>query len=73
MSAEYHDASKICGAVVRVCGQVVKKLVHSDIGGFSGSGWLGTQGTEDGKELVVNCTCVVEESAYDALNFLGAL
>ncbi len=68
MSAENHVASSICGAVVGVCGQVVKKLVHGNIGGFSGCGLLGTQGTKGGKELVVNCTCIVEESADDALN-----
>jgi hypothetical protein len=33
---------------------------------------LGTQGAESGKELVVNCTCIVEESADDALNSLDA-
>jgi hypothetical protein len=68
MSAENHAASAICGAVVGVCGQVVKKLVHGNIGGFSGCGLLGTQGAEGGKEFVVNCTCIVEESANDALN-----
>jgi hypothetical protein len=30
--------------------------------------FLGTQGTEGGKELAVNCTCAVEESANDSLN-----
>jgi hypothetical protein len=68
MSTENHVASTICGAVVGVCGQVVKKLVHGHIGGFRGCGLLGTQGTEGGKELVVNCTCAVEESVNDALN-----
>ncbi len=68
MSAVNHVTSTICGAVVKVCGQVVEKLVHGNIGGFSGCGLLGTQGTEAGKEFVVNCTCVVEESANDALN-----
>ncbi len=70
VSAEDHVASAICGAVAGVCGQVVKKLVHGNIGGFSGSGLLGTQGTEGGKELVVNNMCIVEESANDALNSL---
>ncbi len=70
VSAENHVASAICGAVVRVCGQVVKKLVYGNIGGFRSCGLLGTQGTEGGKELVVNCTCIGEESANDALNFL---
>ena len=73
VNAEYHIASsRICGAVIRVCGQVVKKLLHGNIGGFGGSGLLGTQGAEGGKELVVNCTCIVEESANDALNSLDA-
>jgi hypothetical protein len=70
VSAEYHAASAICGAIVRVCGQVVKKLVHGNIGSFGGSGLLGTQGAEGGKELVVNFTCIVEESTNDALNSL---
>ncbi len=68
VSAENHVDSAICGALVRVCGQVVKNLVHGNIGGFSGCGLLGTQSTEGGKKLVVNCTCIVEESANDALN-----
>ncbi len=70
VSAENHVASAICGAVVRVCGQVVKKLVHGNIGGFSGCGLLGTQGTAGGKELVVNCMCIVEEITNNALNSL---
>jgi hypothetical protein len=69
VSAENHVASAICGAVVGVCGQVVEKLVHGNIGGFSGFGLLGTQGTEGGEEYVVNCACIVEESANDALIF----
>ncbi len=32
VSTENHVASTICGAVVKVCGQVVKKLVHGNIG-----------------------------------------
>jgi hypothetical protein len=56
--------------VIRVCGQVVEKLihVHGNIGGFSGCGLLGTQGAEGGKEFVANSACIVEESANDALN-----
>jgi hypothetical protein len=68
VSTKNHVTSTICGAVVGVCGQVVKKLVHGNIGGFSSCGLLGTQGTEGGKELVVNCTCIVEESTNDTLN-----
>jgi hypothetical protein len=70
VSTEYHGTSVICGAVVGVGGQVVKKLVHSNFGGFGGGGLLGTQGAESGKEVVVDCTCIVEESADDALNSL---
>ncbi len=72
VSTEYHVAGTICGAIVRVSGQVVEKFIHGNIGGFGGSGLLGTQGTEGGKELVVNCMCVVEENANDALNSLDA-
>jgi hypothetical protein len=68
VSAENHVAGAICGAVVRVRGQVVKMLVHGNIGGFSGCGLLKIQGAEGGKEFVVNSMCVVEESADDALN-----
>jgi hypothetical protein len=68
MSAEYHVADAICGAVVWVRGQVVKELVHGNIGGFSGCGLLRTQGAEGGKEFVVNSLCIVEESANVALN-----
>ncbi len=68
MSTEDHVASAICGAVVGVHGQVVEKLVHGNIGGFSGCGLLGTQGAEGGKEFVVDCMCIVEDSTNDALN-----
>ena len=68
VSAENHVASAICGAIIRVCGQVVEKLVHGNIGGFSGCGLLGAQGAEGGKEFVVDSACVLEESANDALN-----
>jgi hypothetical protein len=60
VSAENHVASTICGAVVGVRGQVVKKLVHGNIGGFNDCGLLGTQGAEGGKEFVVNSMCIVE-------------
>jgi hypothetical protein len=68
VSAENHVAGVICGAIVRVCGQVVKKLVHGSIGGFSGCGLLGTQGAEGGNEFVVDSAGIVEESANDAMN-----
>ncbi len=68
VSTENHVTGAICGAVVRVRGQVVKKLVHGNIGGFSGCGLLETEGAQGGKEFVVNSMCVVEESANDALN-----
>ncbi len=68
MKAENHVASMICGAVIGVGGQVVKKLVHGNVDGFSGFGLCGTQGAEGCKEFVVDCRCVVEESANDALN-----
>ncbi len=68
VNAEYHIAGMICGAFVGVRGQVVKKLVHGNIGGFSGCGLLGTEGAEGGKEFVVDSTCIVEESANDAVN-----
>ena len=68
VSADNHVASPICGAIIGVRGQVIKKLVYGKIGGFSGCGLLGTQGAEGGNEFVADCTCVVEESANDALN-----
>ncbi len=68
VSAEKHVTGTICGAIVGVHGQVVKKLVHGNIGGFSGCGLLGTEGAEGGNEFVVDSTCVVEESTNDALN-----
>ncbi len=43
VSAKNHVASRICGVFIGVCGQVVEKLVHGDIGGFCGCGLLGTQ------------------------------
>ncbi len=72
MSAEYHVASAICEAIIGVGGQVVKTLVYGVIGGFGDGGRSGIQGVESGKKLVVNCTCVVEESTGDALNSLDA-
>ena len=72
MSAEYHVAGRICSAVVGVGGKVVEKLVDGFGSGFSGSGLMGAQGTESGKELVVNSACVVKEGANDALASLDA-
>ncbi len=72
VSEEYHVASAICGAVVRIGGYVVKKLVDDIGSGFGGGGLLGTQGAESGKEIVVDCMCVEEESANDALKSLDA-
>jgi hypothetical protein len=68
VSAENHIVGTICGAIVWVRGQVVKELVHGNIGGFSGCGLLGAQGAEGSKEFAVDSTCIVEESANDALN-----
>ncbi len=68
VSAENHVAGVICGAIIWVHGQLVEELVHGNIGGFSGCGPLGAQCAEGGKEFVVDSTCVVEESANDALN-----
>jgi hypothetical protein len=72
VSAENHVAGTICGAIVGVRGQVVKKLVHGNISGFSGCGLLVTEGAEGGKEFVVDSKCVVEESANNALNSFDA-
>ncbi len=68
MSTENHVAGTICGAVIGIRCQVVKKLVHGNIGGFSGCGLLGTQGAKGGKEFVVDSVCVLKESTNDALN-----
>jgi hypothetical protein len=68
VSTENHVAGMICGAVIWVRGQVVKELVHGNIGGFSGCGLLRAQGAEGGKEFVVNSACIVEEHANDALS-----
>ncbi len=72
MGAEYHVIAAICGAIVRVGGKVVKKLVDGIGSGFSGSGLLGAQGTESGKELVVGSLCVVEKGTNDALDSFDA-
>ena len=42
VGAEYHVAAAICGAIVRVCGEVIKQLVDGFGGGLGGSGLLGT-------------------------------
>ncbi len=72
VGTEYHVTAAICGAIVRVGGNVVKKLVGGFGSGFSGSGLLGAQGAESGKELVVNSLCIVEKGADDALNSFDA-
>ncbi len=68
VGAEYHVPAAICGAIVRVGGEVIKKLADGFGSGFSGSGLLGTQGAESGKKFVVDSTCVVEKGAGDALD-----
>ncbi len=72
VGAEYHVTAAICGAIVRVGGEVVKKLVDSFGSGFSGSGLLGAQGAESGKKLVVDSSCVVEKGADDTLDSFDA-
>ncbi len=72
MGAEYHVTAAICGAIVRVGGKVVKKLLDGFGSGFSGSGLLEAQGAESGKELVVDSSCVVEKGANDALDSVDA-
>jgi hypothetical protein len=61
-------AAAICGAIVRVGGEVIKKLADGFGSGFSGSGLLGAQGAESGKKFVVNSSCVVEKGTDDALD-----
>ena len=68
MGAEYHVTAAICGAIVRVCGEVIKKLADGFGSGLGGSGLLGTQGAESGKKFVVDSTCVVEKGTDDALD-----
>jgi hypothetical protein len=68
VGAEYHVTTVICGAIVRVGGEVIKKLADGFGSGFSGSGLLGAQGAESGKKFVVDSPCVVEKSANDALD-----
>ncbi len=72
VGTEYHVTAAICGAIVRVGGKVVKKLVDGFGSGFSGSGLLGAQGAEGGKELVVDSLCVVEKDTDDALDSFDA-
>ncbi len=68
MGAEYHVTATICDTIVRVGGEVIKKLVDGFGSGFSGSGLLGAQGAESGKKFVVKSSCVVENGADDALH-----
>ncbi len=68
VGTEYHVAAAICGTIVRVGGEVIKKLADGFGSGFSGGGLLGTQGAESGKKFVVDSSCVVEKGADDALD-----
>ncbi len=68
VGAEYHVTAVICCAIVRVGGEVIKKLVDSFGSGFSGNGLLGAQGAESGKKFVVDSLCIVEKGANDALD-----
>jgi hypothetical protein len=72
VGAEYHVTAAICGAIVRVGGEVVKKLDNGFSSGFSGSGLLGAQGAESGKVLVVDSLCIVEKGANDAFDSFDA-
>jgi hypothetical protein len=68
VGAEYHVTASICVAIVRVGGEVIKKLADGFGSGFSGSGLLGAQGAESGKKFVVDSLCIVEKGADDALD-----
>ncbi len=73
VGAEYHVSAAICSAIVRVGGEVIKKLVDGFGSGFSGSGLLGAQGAESGKKFVVDSSCVVEKGANDALDHFDTI
>ncbi len=68
VGAEYHVTAAICGAIIGVGGEVIKKLADSFGSGFSGSGLLGAQGAESGKKFVVDSLRVVEKGINDALD-----
>ncbi len=68
MGAEYHVTAAICGAIVRVGGEVIKKLADGFGSGFGGSGLLGAQSAESGKKFVADSSCVVEKGVSDALD-----
>ncbi len=72
VGTEYHVTAAICGAIVRDGGKVVKELVDGFGSNIGGSGLLGAQGAEGGKELVVDSWCVVEKGADDALDSFDA-
>ncbi len=72
VGAEYHVTAAICGAIVRVGGEVIKHLADGFGCGFSGSGLLGAHGAESGKKFDVDSSCVVEKGADDAMDPVDA-
>ena len=63
-------ASTVGDAIIRVCGNIVEKLVHGMGGGISGHGLLGTNGTEGDKDFVFDRAAVPQEGANNALDAL---
>ena len=72
VSGKSHGASVVDDAIVWVCGDIFKKLVHGMGGGLGGRGLLGTNGTEGDEEFVVDRKAVPQEGSDDALDAFDA-
>ena len=58
----------VCYAIVGVCCDIVKELVNSYGGVFSGMCLLGADGAKCGEEFVINCAGIIEERTDNALD-----
>ena len=70
IAGKNHVASTVGDAIVQVCGNKVKKLVHVMGGELVGHDLLGTNGTEVDKDFFFNRASVPQEGANDALDAL---
>ena len=70
MAGKNHGASAVSDAIVQLCGNIVKELVHGVGGGIGGRGFLGTNDTEGDEYFFVNRTALLQEVVNNALDAL---
>ena len=70
---EDHVAGPVGDAIIRVCRHLIEELRDVFFGLLCGFGLLGADGTEGGKQFIVDLSCIVEERSDYALDPFDAV